>query len=206
MHREIVAILRGVRTTEVEAIGEVLIRSGITIIEVPLNSPSPIESIKRLAQSFGSVARIGAGTVLSVDDVHRVADAGGKLIVSPDVVPDVIEATKKAGLLSYPGALTPTECFRALRHGSDALKLFPSSLIGIDGLKALSAVLPTNVKTYAVGGVGPENFQAWLNAGVTGFGIGSAVFQPGFSSSETAMRAEKIVASYDNALKNKKLY
>ena len=135
MPREIIAILRGVRPDEVEAIGEVLIQSGITTIEVPLNSPDPFDSIARLARAYSDVASIGAGTVLSKEDVTRVADAGGTLIVSPDSVPEVITATKAVNLVSYPGVLTPTECFCALHHGADGLKFFPSNLVGPDGLK-----------------------------------------------------------------------
>ena len=200
MPREIIAILRGVRPDEVEAIGEVLIQSGITTIEVPLNSPDPFDSIARLARAYSDVASIGAGTVLSKEDVTRVADAGGTLIVSPDSVPEVITATKAVNLVSYPGVLTPTECFCALHHGADGLKFFPSNLVGPDGLKAVSAVLPAGTKTYAVGGVGPGNFQSWLDAGVTGFGIGSGIYQAGMTADTVRQNASKIVASYDQAV------
>lgn len=201
MSREIIAILRGIRPTEVEEIGEILIESGITTIEVPLNSPDPLDSIARLARAYSDIADIGAGTVLSSEDVQHVADVGGTLIVSPDTVPDVIRMTKALGLLSFPGVLTPTECFRALRNGADGLKFFPSDLVGPDGLQAISAVLPEGTKIYAVGGVGPSNFQTWLNAGVTGFGIGSGIYQAGMIASTVRKNAREIVDSYDQAVK-----
>ena len=200
MPREIIAILRGVRPDEVEAIGELLIESGITTIEVPLNSPDPFDSITRLARAYSGIADIGAGTVLNKEDVQRVADAGGTLIVSPDTVPEVISTTKALGLASYPGVLTPTECFCALSNGADGLKFFPSNLVGPDGLKAVSAVLPLSTKTYAVGGVGPGNFQAWLDAGVTGFGIGSGIYQAGMTADTVRQNASEIVVAYDQAV------
>lgn len=199
MHREIIAILRGVQPSEVESIGEVLIECGISTIEVPLNSPDPLESISKLAKRFGTVAQIGAGTVLDQVNVRRVADVGGQIIVSPNTEPKVIKATKDANLISYPGVMTPTDCFTAIGNGADGLKFFPSTVLGISGFKAMSAVLPAYVRTYAVGGTGPENFRDWLSAGITGFGIGSALYRAGFSPSEVASRANDIVASYDLA-------
>ena len=200
MPREIIAILRGVQPDDVLAIGEALIGCGISTIEVPLTSPKAFESIARLAIKFADQAQIGAGTVLSVADVYRVADAGGTLIVSPDTFSDVIKATKMLGLASYPGVLSPTECFTALRNGADGLKIFPAHLVGAEGLKALSTVLLKGTKTYAVGGVGPNNFQEWLEAGVTGFGIGSSLYQAGMSVQEVTQKATSIVIAYDRAL------
>ena len=200
MKREIIAILRGIRPEEARSIGEVLIEAGISTIEVPLNSPNPLESISILVDAFGDDVAIGAGTVLSAQDVAKVAHVGGRLIVSPDCNPDVITATKEAGLDSYPGVATPSECFSALRHGADGLKFFPSFLIGIEGYKAISAVLPNGTKSYAVGGAGPDNFQSWLNAGITGFGIGSAIYKPGDSSQTVKTKAQAIVAAYDAAM------
>lgn len=197
MSRNIIAILRGIQPKDAQDICGALVDAGIAKIEVPLNSPDPFESIRIMADGFGDQAVIGAGTVLSVKDVQQVYDAGGRMVVSPDTNPDVIAATKAAGMMSYPGAMTPTECFKALRAGADGLKLFPSSLIGPDGLKAISAVLPKGTETYAVGGVGPSNFAEWFSAGVAGFGIGTGVYKPGFTISEVAKRAEKIVAAYD---------
>lgn len=199
MSRPIIAILRGLRPDEAVEIGAALIDAGITTIEVPLNSPDPLRSIARLAKALGDRARIGAGTVLTTDEAAQVADAGGRLIVSPDCNPEVIEATKRLGLASYPGVMTPSECLTALRHGADGLKLFPSFLIGPEGLKAISAVLPAGTPTYAVGGVGPKNFRDWIRAGATGFGIGSNLYKPGATADQVRASAEAIVAAYDEA-------
>ncbi len=199
MTRKIIAILRGVQPFEAHAICATLIEAGITRIEVPLNSPEPLKSIALMADVFGDQAVIGAGTVLTVKDMTDVAVAGGKMIVSPDTNVDVIAATKAAGLLSYPGALTPTECFAALRAGADGLKIFPSFLMGTEGLKAISAVLPKCTEVYAVGGVGPKNFADWLGAGAAGFGIGTGIYTPGLGVAEVRARADDIVAAYDAA-------
>jgi 2-dehydro-3-deoxyphosphogalactonate aldolase len=199
MSREIIAILRGIQPQEALEIGHALIDTGITTIEVPLNSPEPLKSIGLMAEALGDVAAIGAGTVLTTQDVADVASAGGTLIVSPDCNTAVIDATKAAGLASYPGVATPTECFAALRHGADGLKLFPSFHLGIDGFKAISAVLPAGTKSYAVGGAGPENFGDWLKAGITGFGIGTGIYRAGFSVDEVRKRAESIVVAFDEA-------
>lgn len=200
MTRKIIAILRGITPPEVVAAVDVLIDAGITTIEVPLNSPDPFDSIKAMADAFGDTALFGAGTVLSVDDVNRVAQAGGKLVVSPNVDPRVIVATKTAGLQSWPGVMTPTECFAALKNGADGLKIFPGSLLGPDGLKAIRAVLPVGTQVYAVGGAGPENFGDWIAASADGFGIGSALYKQGMSTADIAARARDIVAAYDAAI------
>lgn len=197
--RNIVAILRGVTHDEVGPIAEALVAAGITKIEVPLNSPDPLRSIEVLAHEFGEHALVGAGTVLTPGQVREVADAGGRLVVSPDMNPEVIRATKAAGLLSYPGVMTPTEAFTALRSGADGLKLFPGDLVGAAGLKAMRAVLPPGTEVLAVGGAGPENFAAWRAAGADGFGIGSALYKPGMDIDEVARRAAEIVAAYDAA-------
>lgn len=199
MTREIIAILRGLRPEEALPIGAALLEAGITQFEVPLNSPDPIESIGRLTEAYGSRALIGAGTVLSPGQVAEVAAAGGRLIVSPDCNPAVIEAARAAGLTSYPGVLSPTECFTALRHGADGVKLFPAMLLGPAGLAAVRAVLPAGTRTFAVGGVGPEDFAGWFAAGCTGFGIGSGIYKPGQTAAEVGRRAREIVAAYDGA-------
>ena len=199
MSRPIVAILRGVRPAEVCAIAEALITAGICRIEVPLNSPEPFDSIGSLAETFGNSALIGAGTVLSVEQVHGVKAAGGKLVVSPDCYPAVIEATKAAGMISYPGVMTPTEGFAALRAGADGLKLFPGQLIGPAGLKVLRAVLPPTTEVLAVGGASPENFTEWRDAGADGVGIGSALYKPGDDAAVVGARAREIVRAYDDA-------
>lgn len=197
MSRKLIAILRGVRPDEAIEIGAALIAAGIDRIEVPLNSPDPLTSIARLARAFGERSLIGAGTVLDVAEVAQVGAAGGRLVVSPDMNPAVIAATKAAGLRSYPGVMTPTECFAALRAGADGLKLFPGSLIGPAGLRAIRAVLPPATEVLAVGGAGPENFADWFAAGASGFGIGSALYRPGDDAETVGRRARAIVARYD---------
>lgn len=202
MAREIIAILRGIHPHEIADIANVLVESGITKIEVPLNSPDPFTSIGKLASAVGDKAMVGAGTVLTLRDVEQVADAGGKMIVSPDCNPEVIQATKSAGLHSYPGVFTATECFTALRNGADGLKIFPSFLMGPTGLSALRAVLPAHTAIYAVGGVGQDNFIPWFEAGATGFGIGTGIYKPGDSPQDVAEKAQKIVTAYDGAIAN----
>jgi len=199
MSRNIIAILRGIQPHEAADICAALIDAGITRIEVPLNSPEPLKSIETMAQAYGADALIGAGTVLDVENVAAVAAVGGRMIVSPNADPSVITASKTAGMMSYPGVMTPTECFAALKAGADGLKLFPSFLLGVEGLKAIRAVLPAQTETYAVGGVGPSNFAEWLAAGVTGFGLGSSLYKPGQSAADVAQSARAAVRAYDKA-------
>lgn len=199
MTREIIAILRGLTTAEAEPVTDALINAGITKIEVPLNSPDPFETIRRMVVHAGDRALIGAGTVLDPVQVGQLREIGAGMVVSPDCNPRVIAATKAAGMLSYPGVMTATEAFTALRNGADGLKFFPAFKLGLDGLSALKAVLPPEAATYAVGGVGPAEFDAWLKAGITGFGIGSALYKPGMSVSEIAERAAEMVAAWDAA-------
>jgi 2-dehydro-3-deoxyphosphogalactonate aldolase len=199
--RNLIAILRGLTPAEALPVLDVLIKAGITRIEVPMNSPDPLASIKAMVQAAGNAAVIGAGTVLTVKDVQAVADVGGTLIVSPNCDTTVIAKSRALGLQSWPGVMTPTECFAALQAGASGLKLFPASLIGPDGLKAIRAVLPKGTQVYAVGGAGPANFAEWRKAGCDGFGIGTALYTPGLGVAEIADRAAKIVAAYDGTAK-----
>jgi 2-dehydro-3-deoxyphosphogalactonate aldolase len=197
--RPLIAILRGVTPDEAVPIGEALVAAGITVIEVPLNSPEPFGSIARMARALEDRAKVGAGTVLTPEDVARLRDAGGQLVVSPNCDPEVIRATVAAGMESWPGVMTPTECFAALRAGATGLKIFPGNLLGPDGLKAIRAVLPKGTQVYAVGGAGPDNFASWIKASADGFGLGTALYTPGLSVEEVRQRAERIVAAYDAA-------
>jgi 2-dehydro-3-deoxyphosphogalactonate aldolase len=156
-------------------------------------------SIAAMAGAFGSGVQVGAGTVLTVQDVREVRDAGGRLIVSPNTDPEVIAETRRLGMDSWPGVMTPTECFAALKAGATGLKLFPGSLIGPEGLKALRAVLPKGTPVYAVGGAGPQNFAQWLAAGADGFGIGTALYTPGLTPAEVGRRADDIVSALKGA-------
>ena len=190
----LIAIIRGVTPDEAEAIGEAIRNGGIRIIEVPLNSPDPFDSISRLSARFGDEMLVGAGTVLDPADVARVRDAGGRLIVSPNTNFEVIAATAAAGLISCPGYFTPSEAFAALRAGATALKLFPAEGAVPAVLKAQRAVLPNDVPLFAVGGIAPDNMQPWLDAGASGFGLGSGLYKPGQSAAGTLEKARAYVA------------
>ena len=197
----LIAILRGITPADAADVGTALVQAGITTIEVPLNSPQPFASIRALKDTLGDAAVVGAGTVLSADQVVQVAAARGEIIVSPNTDTRVIEATKAHGLQSWPGVFTPSEAFTALEAGADGLKLFPGSMAGPGGLKALRAVLPLGTKVYAVGGAGPENFRDWIAASADGFGLGTAVYAPGLPAEDVAERARGIVAAFEQALR-----
>ena len=192
----LVAILRGVTPGEVVAVGEALFVAGFRLIEVPLNSPEPLESIARLAKAFANRAVIGAGTVLRPAEVTAVRTAGGTMIVSPNTNAEVIAAAKKSGLVSLPGIATPSEAFVALDAGATALKLFPAEGASPAVLKAIRAVLPAGTRVLPVGGITPASMTPWLDAGAAGFGIGSALYSPGVAPDEIARRARTFVAAY----------
>ncbi len=189
----LIAILRGVTPGEVEAVAGALIGAGIAIIEVPLNSPDPLASIERAARRFGGDALIGAGTVLSVQDVRAVREAGGRIIVSPNTDIDVIAASVEAGLVSAPGYFTPSEGFAAIGAGAHALKLFPAEAATPAVLKAQRAVLPGDVPLLVVGGVTPQTMQPWIDAGANGFGLGSGLYKPGMTPTEVAANARAYI-------------
>ena len=195
--RELIAILRGITPPEALPIAGALIGAGISKIEVPLNSPQPLDSIAAMQEAFGARAEFGAGTVLTPEQVDAVAETGAQLIISPNCDAAVIARTKALGLQSFPGVQTPSECFAALAAGADGLKIFPAFLLGVAGLKAVRAVLPPKTRIYAVGGVGADDFGAWLGAGAVGFGIGTALYQPGMAVQDVAERAAALVAASD---------
>lgn len=191
----LVAILRGVRPDEIGAIGEGLVAAGFTLIEVPLNSPDPLDSIARLAKQLDGRAVVGAGTVLQASQVDDVRAAGGRIIVSPNANPAVIAAAASAGLASLPGIATPTEAFAALDAGATALKLFPAEAASPAVLKAMRAVLPKSVRILPVGGIAPDTMAPWRAAGADGFGLGSALYTVGRSADDVAARARDFVAA-----------
>jgi 2-dehydro-3-deoxyphosphogalactonate aldolase len=196
-HRHLIAILRGIRPTEMISTCEALIGAGISMIEVPLNSPDPLRSIAQASSEFADGAAIGAGTVLTADEADAVADVGGAFIVSPDANVSVIERTRARGMQSYPGVFTPTEAFTAIRAGATGLKFFPAEVLGPAGIRALKAVLPPAVPLYAVGGANPDNFAEYFAAGCAGFGLGTYIYKPGMTPGEVAARAHAAVAAYD---------
>ena len=195
----LVAVLRGIRPDEALAVGEALVAAGIHILEVPLNSPEPYESITRLSSLAREDVIIGAGTVLDVESVPRVAAAGGQLIVSPATDPAVIAATIEAGMASLPGVFTPTEAFTAIAAGAHALKFFPAEAGSPAVIKALRAVLPRDMPLLVVGGMTPAGIGAWTAAGADGFGLGAALFSPGMSAEDVGVAARRFVAALSDA-------
>jgi 2-dehydro-3-deoxyphosphogalactonate aldolase len=191
----LVAILRGVKPDEVEAIAVALEAAGIAIVEVPLNSPAPIDSIRRLAARFGDRLLIGAGTVMTPAQVAAIAAAGGRLIVMPHADPTIVRAAKSAGLLACPGFFTPAEAFAMLAAGADGLKLFPAEAASPAVLRALRAVLPAGTPVLPVGGIEAGNLRAWSEAGAAGFGVGSSIYKPGDSAQVVAAKAARLVAT-----------
>ena len=189
----LIAILRGIRPDEAEAVCAALEESGVLIAEIPLNSPDPIESISRLARRFGDRMLIGAGTVMTTAQVRDIAEAGGRIIVTPHAATDVVQAAKSAGLIAAPGFVTPTEAFSLIAAGADAIKLFPAEQAGPSYLQALRAVLPRETIVLPVGGVDATNIPAWTRAGAAGFGIGGSIYKPGDTAAEVARKAAALM-------------
>jgi 2-dehydro-3-deoxyphosphogalactonate aldolase len=198
LERDLIAILRGVRPDEVLAIGEELVAAGIEAIEVPLNSPDPFHSIELLAKNLPPHVLIGAGTVLDPTDVARLDAAGGRLMISPNVDASVLAAAASAGMVTMPGVFTPTEALAALKAGASGLKFFPASVLGPDGIKAISAILPKDTIIGAVGGVDETTFADYKAVGVRTFGLGSSLYKVGASSDFVRDRAKATVRAYDN--------
>ncbi|MDT0500694.1 MULTISPECIES: 2-dehydro-3-deoxy-6-phosphogalactonate aldolase [unclassified Halomonas] len=196
MSLPLIGILRGVTPDEAVALGEAVLAAGITTLEVPLNSPDPLESIRRLADTLGDRALVGAGTVLTPTQVRDVFAAGGRLVVSPNCRPAVIEESRRLDMQSWPGIVTPSEAFDALEAGASGLKLFPAIQVGLEGMQAMRAVLPTGTRLYAVGGIGVDNFAAWRSAGIDGAGLGSALYRPGQSPALVGEQAQALVAAW----------
>ena len=196
-NRELIAILRGLTRDRCVVVSEILIAEGFSKLEVPLNSPNPMETIAEMQKKFGASVIIGAGTVTNVREVSELSNLGCQMIVSPNTDTEVIKATKNEGMLSLPGAFTPSECFSAINSAADGLKVFPAFKLGVKGFKALKAVLPSNLKTYAVGGIDETHFNEWLDADVTGFGIGSNLFHPSMSDDDIQFAARKFILAYD---------
>ena len=189
----VVAILRGVKPDEVLGVADALIAGGIAVIEVPLNSPQPFDSIARLARAVGAPVRIGAGTVLSAADVDRAADAGATLVLAPNFDAAVVQRTVQRGLFSMPGVATPSEGFAALAAGAHGLKLFPAEMLGPPVMKAWRAVFAPHTPMYAVGGIGESNIAAFKAAGATGVGVGSSLYAPGVAAQELTRRAQALL-------------
>lgn len=193
----LVAILRGIRPEETEAVVSALIETGFEAIEIPLNSPEPFVSIEKAAKLAPSNVLIGAGTVLTVENVDRLHDVGGRLLVSPNVEPDVIRRASAHGMVTMPGVFTPTEAFAAIHAGASALKFFPASVLGADGIKAICAVLPKDIPVGAVGGVSEVDFANYRAAGVSCFGLGSSLYKAGFTAADVRERAQRAVEAWD---------
>jgi len=191
----LVAILRGVKPAEIIEIGAALIDTGFRILEVPLNSPEPLQSIERLARAHGSAALVGAGTVRRAAEVDAIADAGGRLIVMPHADAAVVRRAKERGLLAVPGFFTPAEAFQMIDAGADGLKLFPAEAASPAVLRSLRAVLPKEMPVLPVGGIDAASIPAWLAAGADGFGIGSALYKPGLTAAEVAARGRALMAA-----------
>ncbi len=200
MKRPLVAILRGVKPEEAEAIVSVLIENGMTAIEIPLNSPDPFRSIEIAVKKAPAEVLIGAGTVLAPADVERLDGVGGRLLVTPNIDRDVIAEARKRAMVTMPGVFTPTEALLAARLGVSSLKFFPASVLGASGISAIRAVLPADLMIAAVGGVSDKNFVDYTSAGIHAFGLGSSLYKPGMTATEVAARARATIRAYDMAI------
>lgn len=196
----IVAIIRGVEPSKAVDVANALYDAGIRAVEVPMNSPSPFISIERIASALGAKCLCGGGTVLTPEDVGRVHDAGGRIVVAPNTDVRVIRAAVERGMIAMPGFATATEAFTAIGAGATRLKLFPASSYGPDHLRALKAVLPREVRVYAVGGAGADNAREWIEAGAAGFGVGTELFRPAYTLEEIGTRARRLVEAVRSAL------
>ena len=200
MKYPLVAILRGIRPEETEGVVTALLESGLRAIEIPLNSPDAFRSIEMAVKLAPDDALIGAGTVLTVEDVAKLDAVGGKLMVSPNVDVDVITAAREKGMVTMPGVLTPTEALLALKAGATGLKFFPASVLGPSGLNAIRAILPKDTLVAAVGGVSDKNFTDYTSIGITAFGLGTSLYKPGMTADDVRARAIATVAAYDQAI------
>ena len=200
MKRPLVAILRGVRPEEAEDIVGVLIDSGMTAIEIPLNSPDPFRSIEIAVKRAPADVLVGAGTVLTLDDVARLHDVGGRLMVSPNVDPEIIASARARGMVTMPGVFSPTEALLAAKAGASSLKFFPASVLGAAGITAIRAVLPADTMIAAVGGVSDTNFADYTKAGIVAFGLGSSLYKPGMTAAQVADRTKATIEAYDRAV------
>ncbi|MGY3445397.1 MULTISPECIES: 2-dehydro-3-deoxy-6-phosphogalactonate aldolase [unclassified Bradyrhizobium] len=200
MQRPLVAILRGIKPEETPDIVRTLIEAGMTAIEIPLNSPEPFRSIEIAAKRAPADVLIGAGTVLTAADVDRLHDAGGRLMVSPNVDVDVLARARDHAMVTLPGVFSPTEALLAARAGASGLKFFPASVLGASGITAIRAVLPPDLMIAAVGGVSDQNFAEYVKAGIRAFGLGSSLYKPGMTAADIAVRAKLTIEAYDRAV------
>lgn len=203
MKRPLVAILRGVKPDEADGIVDALFAAGMTAIEIPLNSPDPFRSIASAVKRAPAGVLVGAGTVLTTDDVDRLNDVGGKLLVAPNVDPQVIARAGKHGMVTMPGVFTPTEALLAAKAGAASLKFFPASVLGASGISAIRAVLAPNTVVAAVGGISETNFAEYMKVGVHAFGMGSSLYKPGMTAADVAVRAKATIDAYDAAIQGK---
>jgi 2-dehydro-3-deoxyphosphogalactonate aldolase len=202
MKRPLIAILRGVKPEEVEGIVSALIETGLTAIEIPLNSPEPFRSIEIAIRVAPDNVLIGAGTVLTTEAVERLHDLGGRLVVTPNIDPEIIVRARERGLVTMPGVFTATEALLAAKAGASGLKFFPATVLGTSGISAIRAVLPSDLTIAAVGGVSDKNFVDYVRAEIYAFGLGTSLYKPGMTAAEAAERARVTIHAYDAAIQS----